>query len=144
MSTIARTSTLPDAERLHPVANVAIWCGQVLIALSLFFAGTSKLAGAEQAIALFDAVGIGQWFRYVTGVLEVVGAIGLVVPSLTILGVSILSAVMAGAVLTHLFVIGGSPLVPLMHLALLLAIGWARLRRPLGRLRSDEADENPR
>lgn len=141
MPTIARTPTLSAARRLSPGLNVAVWCGQVLIALSLFFAGASKLAAAEQAVALFDAVGIGQWFRYVTGVLEVAGSAALVVPRLTLVGAAVLSSVMAGAVLTHLFFIGGSPLVPLMHLVLLLAIGWARLEWPSRRRPSHKVDE---
>lgn len=141
MYTTAQTPTLPDARPMHPAVNVLVWCGQVLIAVSLFFAGASKLAGAAEAVALFEAVGVGQWFRYVTGLLEVVGAVALIIPRLAPTGVAILSSVMIGAVLTHLFVIGGSPLLPLAHLAILVAVGWARLRSPLGRLAVDEHDE---
>jgi uncharacterized membrane protein len=31
-------------------------------------------------VGLFDAIGIGQWFRYLTGGLEVLGAVALLVP----------------------------------------------------------------
>ena len=42
-------------------------------------------------IALFDALGIGQWFRYVTGSLEVLGALLLVVPGKTAFGAVLLA-----------------------------------------------------
>lgn len=37
----------------------------------------SKLAGAPAMVGLFDTIGIGQWFRYLTGSLEVSGRLDL-------------------------------------------------------------------
>ena len=34
-------------------------------------------------VALFHDIGVGQWFRYVTGIIEVTGAALLVVPLLS-------------------------------------------------------------
>ena len=48
-------------------SNIALWTLQVLVALAFVAAGSGKLLGSADMIALFDAVGIGQWFRYVTG-----------------------------------------------------------------------------
>ena len=42
-----------------------------LVALAFIGAGSTKLAGAAAMVDLFDKVGLGQWFRYFTGVLEV-------------------------------------------------------------------------
>jgi hypothetical protein len=36
---------------------------------------------------------------------------------------------MAGAVATHLFILGGSPVLPLALLAAMTVVAWARLRR---------------
>jgi len=33
-------------------------------------AGGSKLAGVPAMVSLFDQVGVGQWFRYVTGIMS--------------------------------------------------------------------------
>jgi hypothetical protein len=66
--------------------NIAFWTLQVLAALAFLAAGLGKLLGSADMIALFNAVGIGQWFRYVTGVLEVLGAVLLIVPSKTAVG----------------------------------------------------------
>jgi len=35
---------------------------------------------------------------------------------------------MVGAIITHLFVIGGNPTVPIVLLAMTSTIGWARWR----------------
>ncbi len=43
-------------------------------------AGFSKLSGNEQMVGLFEAIGLGQWFRYLTGTMEVAGAILLLIP----------------------------------------------------------------
>ena len=63
-------------------------------------------------VALFDAIGIGQWFRYVTGLIEVGSAVALLVPSFAVFGALALVATMVGAVATHLFIVGGSPAMP--------------------------------
>ena len=56
-------------------AHIALWTLQVLVAMAVVAAGSGKLLGTADMIALFQAVGIGQWFRYVTGLLEVLGAL---------------------------------------------------------------------
>jgi len=80
-------------------------------------------------VQLFSAVGIGQWFRYVTGSLEVGGAIGLFVPALAPFAALLLAVVMVGAILTHLFIVGGSPLMPIALLATTIAIAYLRMEQ---------------
>jgi putative oxidoreductase len=94
------------------VRSVGLWTLQILVAAVFLSAGGAKLAGAAQMVRMFDFIGIGQWFRYLTGGLEVLGAIGLLFPAAAGLAAVLLSAIMIGAVATHLFVIGGSPVVP--------------------------------
>ena len=116
------TKTRPRA------ATTIAWVLQILCALMFFFAGGSKLAGQQAMVDTYQAIGIGQWFRYLTGIIEVGGALLLLVPSLAFYGAVALAATMVGAVITHLFVIGGSPAAPF---ALLVATGTiAYLRRP--------------
>jgi uncharacterized membrane protein YphA (DoxX/SURF4 family) len=61
--------------------------------------GGSKLAGVPAMVSLFDAIGLGQWFRYVTGVIEVAAGTSLLVPAAA---------------------------VPLVLLLLAAAVAWAR------------------
>ena len=108
------------------VAVVALWGLQVVLAGMFLLAGGSKLAGAAAMVALFDAIGVGQWFRYVTGAIEVVSAVALLVPALAAFGAVALGATMTGAVAMHLFVIGGSPVVPALLLFGSVVVAWAR------------------
>ena len=101
-----------------------VWGIRVLLALAFGAAGIAKLAGAAQMVQVFDAIGFGQWFRYLTGAVEVVGVVLLLVPYTGFLGALLLSATMVGAVATHVALIGGSPL-PALVLGLLSAfVAW--------------------
>jgi uncharacterized membrane protein YphA (DoxX/SURF4 family) len=106
--------------------NIALWVVQIGLALMFFMAGGGKLAGSAMQVALFEAVGLGQWFRYVTGLLEVGGGILLLVPGRSGVGAGLLIAVMLGAVLTHLAVLHSSPAMPLGLLACLAFVAWGR------------------
>ncbi len=108
------------------IGLIALWTVQLALAAMFLLAGGSKLAGAPAMIALFDGVGIGQWFRYVTGLIEVGSAVALLVPSIAPFGATALVATMAGAVLTHLFIVGGSPIVPAVLLVGSLTVAWVR------------------
>jgi uncharacterized membrane protein YphA (DoxX/SURF4 family) len=130
MTTIqARTfQTANEAKPLRAtsIPNAVVWTLQALAGAMFLFAGASKLAGAPMMVQMFDAIGIGQWFRYVTGAIEVVGAVLLFVPSLALVGALALAATMVGAIITHLFIVGGNPAVPIVLLAATTTIAWAR------------------
>ena len=89
-------------------------------------AGGSKLLGASAMVALFNTIGIGQWFRYVTGLIEVGAAIALLVPSFAVFGALALVPTMVGAVLTELFIVGDSAVPPAVLLLAAAGIVWAR------------------
>ena len=108
--------------------TVALWVVQIATAALLLLAGSLKLAGVPAMVGLFDAIGIGQWFRYLTGSIEVVSAILLLVPSLAFFGALLLVPTMVGAVLTHLFIVGGNPAPALVLGAAAAAIAWTRRR----------------
>jgi uncharacterized membrane protein YphA (DoxX/SURF4 family) len=122
---------IPAVRRTGTVANVGLWILQVAAAAMIGMAGFGKLTGSPDMIGLFEAIGIGQWFRYVTGTLEVLGAVLLLVPALAGAGALLLAGVMAGAVATHLFVVGGSPVMALVLLAVVAVIAYARRERTL-------------
>lgn len=65
-------------------------------------------------IEVFTQVGLGQWFRHLTGGIEVVGAVLVLVPSTGLAAALLLGGTMVGAVFTHMAVIGGSPLPELV------------------------------
>jgi putative oxidoreductase len=118
------------------VLNMALWTLQVLVALAFVVAGSGKLLGSPAMIALFDTIGIGQWFRYVTGSLEVLGALLLIVPDKTAFGAVLLACVMAGAVVAHLTVLQTAPTAPLALFVLTALIAWLRRSQLRGLLGS--------
>ena len=109
--------------------NLTIWGVQILAALAFLAAGGSKLSGAPEMVEMFEKIGFGQSFRYITGSLEVIGALLLLLPRTAAIGGWLLAAVMIGAIGTHLFIIGGSPVPAVILLALVATIGWNRSRR---------------
>jgi uncharacterized membrane protein YphA (DoxX/SURF4 family) len=101
-------------QRASSATNVGLWALQISTAAAFFVAGIAKLSDQPMMVETFDNVGIGQWFRYVTGGIEVVSAIMLLIPRLTPVGAALLVCTMTGAVLSHLVSIGGSPLPALV------------------------------
>jgi putative oxidoreductase len=96
--------------------------------------GFLKLSGNPQLVGLFQAIGLGQWFRYLTGTLEVAGAVLLLIPHLSGLGALMLFGVMIGAVMTHLFIVGGSPLMAIVLLVVTGVVAWGRRQRTMNLL----------
>jgi len=105
---------------------IALWLAQSALALMFLMAGGSKLAGVPSMVSLFDAIGLGQWFRYVTGVIEVASGIALLVPSTAIFGAMLLIPTMLGAIVTNVFIVPASPVMPLLLLLVAAAVAWAR------------------
>jgi putative oxidoreductase len=109
--------------------TITLWIMQILAAAAFLAAGGLKLSGAPLMVAEFQKIGLGQWLRYLTGLLEVAGAIALLVPRLAFFGAALLAAVVLGALFTHLTVLGLSTAMPAFVL-LLLTGTIAYLRRP--------------
>lgn len=124
----ANVSVLTQTPQLRTskTASVTLWIMQILAALMFVSAGTMKLGGDPLMIAVFDQVGIGQWFRFFTGGLEVASALLLVIPRTSWIGGLLLAFTMAGAVLSHIFILGGSSLIPVGLLLITATIAWKR------------------
>jgi len=88
---------------------ITLWILSGLVALVFLAAGGAKLAGVPLMVEMFDKVGLGQWFRYFTAVLEVAGAIGLLMSRYAFYAAVLLAIVMVGAIIAHVTVLGGSP-----------------------------------
>ena len=75
----------------------------------LLYSGASKFGPhGIFCIELFAKIGIGQWFRYFTGSLEIICAVLRLIPRTSGIAAAFLACTMAGAVLTHLFILGDS------------------------------------
>jgi putative oxidoreductase len=105
---------------------IALWVVQVALAAMFLMAGGSKLAGVPAMVSLFDTLGVGQWFRYVTGVIELASGIALLVPALAVFGALLLIPTMLGAIVVNVFIVPASPVMPLLLLLAAAAVAWAR------------------
>jgi putative oxidoreductase len=108
---------------------------ELLLAAVFFLVGGAKLIGRADMIALFRDVGLGQWFRYVTGTVEVTGAALLIVPLLSGISAFVLGGVMVVAALIELFVLHRPPVAALACLGAHTFVAWARMSHGQG---SDE------
>ncbi|UBU11160.1 DoxX family protein [Nonomuraea gerenzanensis] len=106
--------------------RVVLWVLQIAVAGFFVMAALGKFAGAEPSVSTFEAIGFGDWFRILVGVLEVVGAVALLVPRLAGAAGLALAGLMAGAVLTEAFVSKGGVALPLVLLVLCLLVAWGR------------------
>src|ERR1700732_1429920 len=120
------TTTLPSASGKSRL--ITLWTLSGLVALAFVFVGGGKLAGTAAMVELFDKVGLGQWFRYLTGLLEVAGGIGLLVPRYAFYAAVLLAMVMVGAIIAEVAVTGDSPAPPAVLLVLSGIIAY--LRKP--------------
>jgi len=117
---LAATSTPPRW------TSISLWVVRGLLALAFVGAGGAKLYGVPMMVQEFEHIGLGQWFRYLTGALEVLGALLILTPSLAAFGALLLIGIMIGATIAHLFVIGGTAVPALVLLALSAIVAYVK------------------
>ncbi len=98
MSASASTSTPSTVRRPGRAASAALWVGQILVAATLLFASVPKVTFDPMAVEGFAAIGFSATGTLVIGLLEIAGAIGLLIPRLTGLAALCTVALMIGAV----------------------------------------------
>jgi hypothetical protein len=111
---------------------------RVILGLAFLAIAAVKLTGASHTPQMFANIGWGQWFRYLTGALDLVGAALVLMPRSAFYGALILMCTVGFAViLTFAGRIHDSPVAPLALMVLAAAVAW--LTRP-GVERSSLAD----
>jgi putative oxidoreductase len=113
--------SVTSIQSIRPTHRIGAWTLQGILAAAFLAAGFAKLAGVPFMVDLFAQIGLGQWFRIVTGAVEVAGAVALLVPGLASIGALWLAFTMVGAVATHVFVLHTSP-APAIVLGVLNAL----------------------
>lgn len=82
--------------------GIAIWLPTVLLSALFVMQGLMKLAGLEMWVQRFREYGYPEHFHLVAGVLELGGALLLLVPRTARIGAAMLGLVMLAAAATHL------------------------------------------
>ena len=134
MAQVLTEDTRAASSSTAKIVNVVLWVLQIAAAGMFLMVGFLKLSGDAQLVGLFEAIGLGQWFRYLTGTLEVAGAFLLLIPRTSGFGALMLAGVMVGAVVTHVFIVGGSPLMAIILLVVTGIVAWGRRQRTMNLL----------
>jgi putative oxidoreductase len=106
--------------------TITLWTLQILLGAAFIGAGSAKLAGVPMMVELFHHIGFGQWFRYVTGTVEVTGGILLLTPRTAPFGAMLMIPTMICAAATDFFLIGDNPLPAAVLVILNGVILWLR------------------
>jgi putative oxidoreductase len=79
----------------------------ILVGLLFVLIGYTKFNGNPRGewYQTFERIGLGQWFRVFTGLVQVSGGILMCIPRTLFVGAVLLASTMIGAVLVDLFVI---------------------------------------
>jgi putative oxidoreductase len=105
--------------------SVTMWGLSVLLAALFLFASATKLIGVPSVVEGFRHWGFPTWSRFVIGGIELVGAVGLLIPRYAAEAASFLIMVMVGALFTLLHA-RENFLLPLVVMVLLGAVTWLR------------------
>jgi putative oxidoreductase len=109
------------------------WMFRGAIALVFVLEGTEKFSSDPHSswVRLFQQIGMGHWFRYLTGAVEVLGSVLVLIPWTVTAGLALLACTMAAATLIILFVIGrpADSVFPGIFFLGLAAFYWSRRRR---------------
>jgi hypothetical protein len=116
------------------------WALRVVLGIAFLLIGATKFAGIANTVAYFEAIGWGQWFRYLTGTVDVVGAVLLLVPRYTFYGTIVLLSSVGTAAVLSLTVLRGNPvwgslamvLQPLVLTLLTVTLAWVTRPVPRG------------
>jgi uncharacterized membrane protein YphA (DoxX/SURF4 family) len=101
------------------------------IAVAVFFiaiVGIDKLSTDPRGpwVGIFARIGAGQWFRYVTGAVQIVGGLLVLIPRTAVYGATVLACTMIGAVVVQIVVFHSpaSAVIPATILIGVAFVGW--------------------
>lgn len=120
-------------DTLSPAAQPRVWPLRLLFGLQVLLAavfmdsGIGLVTGSGRTVQTFDEIGAGQWLRVVCGLLDISAAIGLLIRWLAGPAALGLVGMMLGAAVVEITVIDdGSPVAPLVLMALAAVVAWFR------------------
>ena len=130
MTTSATLKTGRSAAKPSRVTTVVGWAFRILGADLFLYFGFGKVSGTNAAaIDTFEQIGMGQWLRVTVGSLELLGAIGLLIPLTAGLAAACLAALVVGAMGVELLVVeDGSITAPLICFVVVAVVAVLRRR----------------
>ncbi|MGB7759763.1 MAG: DoxX family protein [Bryobacteraceae bacterium] len=130
---VSKSGMFEQANLREPRNMLIDWVLRGAIAVSFVLFGTEKFPSnaASPWVKLFGEIGIGQWFRVFTGVVEILGGLLVLIPWTATAGLALLGCTMASAALILVFGIGrpGDAIVSGAIFIGLTAFWWSRRNR---------------
>jgi len=116
-----------------------LWTLRIVLAGVFLFEGIDKFSDRRLWLRIFEEIGFGPWFRYFTGGVGICGALVLLIPKATLVGVCLLICTMIGALLVHVLVLGVGPQTVVVGI-LLLTLCTIGAKRVNWRMRREGRD----
>ncbi|MCX6205983.1 MAG: DoxX family protein [Bacteroidetes bacterium] len=86
--------------------SILSWTLRLLAAIILLQTLYFKFTGQPESVELFTKLGVEPWGRIGTGIIELIASVLLLLPATVIFGAILGIGLMAGAIFSHLLVIG--------------------------------------
>lgn len=86
--------------------RIISWTARVAAAIIMMQTLYFKFSGAEESVYIFSTIGIEPWGRIVTGILELVASVLILINATAWIGALLGLGLMAGAIVTHLTILG--------------------------------------
>lgn len=104
---------------------IITWILRLAVAAMFISIGRSKFDASSMWVKLFEQIGLGQWFRRLTGTLQIAGAILVLIPRTFVIGIALLACTMAGAAVIWIVRLGApaNAIIPMVVLAGLIGVG---------------------
>jgi uncharacterized membrane protein YphA (DoxX/SURF4 family) len=110
------------------VRLIFTWILRVFLGLTFLAIGIEKLTGTMGTIPFFNAIGWGQWFRYVSGAFDTAGALLIFVPRWTSYGALIITCTVGLGTYLCFTMDLFSPIFPLVMTLLAATLAWLAWR----------------
>jgi putative oxidoreductase len=94
------------APSLSKPQNITAWVLQIAVVAIFLPMLVGKYTGAEEAIYIFETVGIEPWGRFLTAAAETVAIVLLLTPRTAVFGAALSAVVIMGAIMSHLTSLG--------------------------------------
>jgi putative oxidoreductase len=101
---------------------IVLWVLRVLMAALFLFAAFAKLTSMQIEVDAFAMLPVGQWFRYLVGLLELAGGICVLIPTISGLGAIVLLVVDVGAFFAQILFLHQDWIHPIVIGAILVAL----------------------
>ncbi|AWI25551.1 DoxX family protein [Flavobacterium pallidum] len=86
--------------------TIFTWALRIIAAVILLQTLFFKFTAADESVYIFTKLGMEPYGRIGSGIVELFAAILILIPSTTLIGALLSAGVIAGALLSHLFILG--------------------------------------